>query len=37
MSKLNRRSFIKASVATAGITALAPYARVLGANNDIRV
>ena len=37
MSKLNRRTFIKTSVATVGITALAPYARVLGANSDIRV
>lgn len=37
MSILSRRSFLKASVATAGIAALPPHARVLGANNDVRV
>ena len=37
MSRLNRRSFLKSSITAAGIAALAPYSRVRGANNDIRV
>jgi len=37
MSGLNRRSFLKSSLAAAGIAALAPYSRVRGANDDIRV
>ncbi len=37
MGTLNRRSFLKSTLAGAGITALAPFSRVRGANNDIRV
>ena len=37
MSRLNRRSFLKSSIAGVGIAALTPYSRVRGANNDIRV
>jgi len=37
MSKLNRRSFLQSSLATAGVLSLAPYSRVRGANDDIRV
>ena len=37
MSKQTRRSFLKSSMAAAGIAALAPYSRVRGANNDVRV
>jgi len=37
MSRFDRRDFIKSSMAVGASLALAPYARVLGANNDIRV
>ncbi|MFQ6035849.1 MAG: Gfo/Idh/MocA family protein [Sedimentisphaerales bacterium] len=38
MSKLNRRDFIKSSMAAGAATVLAaPYSRVRGANNDIRL
>jgi predicted dehydrogenase len=38
MSKLTRREFIKSSMAAgAAIAMVAPFSRVLGANNDIRV
>ena len=37
MSTLNRRSFLKSTVAAAGCIAMSPYGRVRGANNDIRV
>ncbi len=37
MSKLNRRSFLKSSVTAAGFAAFAPFSKVRGANNDVRV
>lgn len=37
MSQMNRRSFLKSTLTAAGCVALSPYARVRGANNDIRV
>ena len=37
MSRLNRRDFIKSSMVVGASVALAPYSRVRGANNDIRV
>ena len=36
MSTLNRRSFLKSSMA-AGVAAMTPFSKVRGANNDIRV
>ena len=37
MKSLTRRTFLKGSLAGGAAAALAPYSRVLGANNDIRV
>ncbi len=37
MGNLNRRSFLRSSLGTAGMIALTPYARVLGANDHVRV
>ena len=38
MSKLTRREFIKSSMAAgAAMVMAAPFSRVLGANNDIRM
>jgi predicted dehydrogenase len=38
MKKINRRSFLKqTSLVTGALAALAPYARALGANDDLRV
>ncbi|MBI4661101.1 MAG: Gfo/Idh/MocA family oxidoreductase, partial [Verrucomicrobia bacterium] len=38
MKRINRRTFLKhTSLATGAVAALAPYSRVLGANDDLRV
>ncbi len=37
MKPLTRRTFLKDSLVGGAAAALAPYSRVLGANNDIRV